>query len=442
MQGDAVVVLAQSQGQFEETLFALQRLAPRVLAFVAIVIVGYLVARVLARLADTALKRLGFERAVQIGGVKDALARSGYEPADLLAKVVFYGLMLLVLQLAFGVFGPNPVSTLLNGVIAFVPRLFVATVIVVVAAAIAAVLRDVVASLIGSLSYGRLLALCAYGLVLGVGVFAALNQLQVAPAIVNGLFYALLAIIVGVTVVAVGGGGIAPMRQRWEHALRRMDDEAVRIREAAQEGRERREAAERAERERQVELERQQELERQEELAREEELERERQEELARQQWVEHEALEEEQHLEPEREEEQQRVTLETGYPEPADVDTEPPADEPPRDERYAQTEEHQFPRPDDRRRLRAARRSATERERPPIRYRGSDFERTGRTYDELQDEQTQPVVDDEIEPTELDETQTINREDVAEADLDETQASDPGDTQVIEPRRRDRRDG
>src|SRR5690606_16105742 len=78
----------------------------------------------------------------------------------------------------------------------------------------------------------------------------------IAPTIVNGLFYALLAIVVGVTVVAVGGGGIAPMRQRWEKALERVDDEAVSIRRAAQEQRERRAAAERQERERLAELER------------------------------------------------------------------------------------------------------------------------------------------------------------------------------------------
>lgn len=40
--------------------------------------------------------------------------------------------------------------------------------------------------------------------ILVIGVFAALNELLVAPAIVTGLFYALLAII----------GGIVPMRER------------------------------------------------------------------------------------------------------------------------------------------------------------------------------------------------------------------------------------
>ena len=44
--------------------------------------------------------------------------------------------------------------------------------------------------------------------VLVLGAFAALNQLEIAPEIVNGLFYAMLIAIVGSVVVAFGGGGI------------------------------------------------------------------------------------------------------------------------------------------------------------------------------------------------------------------------------------------
>jgi hypothetical protein len=56
-------------------------------------------------------------------------------------------------------------------------------------------------------------------------VFAALNQLQIAPAIVNATFYAVLAIIAGSAIVAIGGGGVQPMRARWERTLQRYDQE-------------------------------------------------------------------------------------------------------------------------------------------------------------------------------------------------------------------------
>ena len=38
-----------------------------------------------------------------------------------------------------------------------------------------------------------------------IGASAALNQIEIAPEIVNGLFYAVLAIIAGVALVSIGG---------------------------------------------------------------------------------------------------------------------------------------------------------------------------------------------------------------------------------------------
>lgn len=217
----------------ERGLTSVVAFVPKLLAFIAIVVIGWFVARVLQRVVVSVLERIGFDRAVERGGVKQALARTDYDPSALLAKLVFYAVMLFVLQLAVGVFGPNPISALLFGLIAFLPKIFVAIIIVVLAAAIAAVVRELVDAAIGARSYGPMLANAAAAIIVVIGVFAALDQVEIAPAIVNGVFYALLATVVGVTIVAVGGGGVQPMRQRWETALARLDDESSRIREEA-----------------------------------------------------------------------------------------------------------------------------------------------------------------------------------------------------------------
>jgi hypothetical protein len=153
--------------------------------------------------------------------------------------VVFYALMLFVLQLAFGVFGPNPVSNLIQGIIAYLPNVFVAIVIIVVGAAIAAAVKEIIEASLGGLAYGRGIALGASVAVLVITVFAALDQLNIAENIVNGLFYALLAIVVGVAVVAVGGGGIRTMSKYWDRAANRADSEASSIRLEAQGSRDR-----------------------------------------------------------------------------------------------------------------------------------------------------------------------------------------------------------
>ena len=207
---------------------------PKFIAFLLILVIGYFVAKVIAKIVDRVLERVGFDRAVERGGVGRALARSRYDASSLLSKVAFYALMLFVLQMAFGIWGPNPVSALILGVIAYLPNVFAAIVIVVVGAAIAAAVKEIVEASIGGLSYGRGLAIAASVAILFVTVFAALDQLNVASSIVVGLFYAVLAIIVGSAVVAVGGGGIPVMRRYWERASNRADGESAALRQQAQ----------------------------------------------------------------------------------------------------------------------------------------------------------------------------------------------------------------
>ncbi|CAN5576497.1 hypothetical protein BH20ACT23_BH20ACT23_12370 [soil metagenome] len=207
---------------------------PKLFGFVLILVIGYFVAKIVARVIDKVLEKVGFDKAVQRGGVGTALAHSKYDASGLLGKVVFYALMLFVLQLAFGVFGPNPVSELIQGVIAYLPNVFVAIIIIVVGAAIAAAVKEIVEASLGGLSYGRGLALGSSVAILVITSFAALDQLKIAEDIVNGLFYGLLAIVVGVAVVAIGGGGIRTMSQYWQLSPSSADSEAGAIRQEAQ----------------------------------------------------------------------------------------------------------------------------------------------------------------------------------------------------------------
>ena len=150
-------------------------------------------------------------------------------PPDILAKVVYYAIMLFVLSTAFGVFGSNPISDYLRAVIAYLPLVFVAIVIVVIAAAIAAGARNLIENSLGGLSYARVLANLASGFILAIGVIAALDQLHIAAAVVNAILYAVLAALVGIAIVAVGGGGIRTMAQRWEAVAARYDEEKPKI---------------------------------------------------------------------------------------------------------------------------------------------------------------------------------------------------------------------
>ena len=81
---------------------------PKLLLFLVVFLIGYLIARALRKGVDAVLKRVGFDRAVERGGVGRALASSKYDASNLVATVVYYAVILITLQLAFGAFGPNP----------------------------------------------------------------------------------------------------------------------------------------------------------------------------------------------------------------------------------------------------------------------------------------------------------------------------------------------
>ena len=218
--------------------------APKLLGFFVILLIGYFVAKALSKLADALLERVGFDGLVERGAMRQAFERSKTDPSDVIGVIVFWLVFLIALQLAFGIWGPNPISFLLAGLIAYLPNVIVAVVILVIAAVLARALTDVLEPMLGAVRGGSVIAKGAGIAILVVGIFAALDQLQVAPAIVTGLFYALLVMVVGSAVVAFGVGGIPIARrwlERWSHSAestardvqaevqsRSNDDDAVR----------------------------------------------------------------------------------------------------------------------------------------------------------------------------------------------------------------------
>ncbi|MDH4144989.1 MAG: hypothetical protein OEY23_07450 [Acidimicrobiia bacterium] len=198
-------------------------IAPKVLAFVAILIIGRIVAGILAKAFRRVLDRIGFNRVVERAGLTNPLSTAKLGPSAFVAKLGYYALMLIVVQTAFAAFGANnPVSMTLQRIVAYLPRVFVAIAILVVGGFVARAVRDLLGDMLDDVAQGQLMAKAGSIGVMVIAGFAALSQLQIAPAIINGLFYAMLAVVVGSAIVAVGGGGIAPMRRQWERTLHRM----------------------------------------------------------------------------------------------------------------------------------------------------------------------------------------------------------------------------
>jgi len=209
----------QISTSFQNLLDTVFHSIPKILVFLLILVIGWIVARVLARLVDMLLRRVKFDRFVERGVVGQALTRSNTDATTLISKIVYYAILLITLQMAFGVWGPNPISTMLNAIVGWLPKAIVAIIIIVIASAIAKVVKDLINGAIGGLSYGPFLASVASIIIIALGAIAALNQVGIATSVTEPVLLTILFTAGAVVAIGVGGGLIRPMQDRWERML-------------------------------------------------------------------------------------------------------------------------------------------------------------------------------------------------------------------------------
>ena len=97
----------QVSTSFQNLLDTVFHSIPKILVFLLILVIGWIVAKVLARIVGMLLRRVKFDRFVERGVVGQALARSNTDATALIARIVYYALLLVTLQMAFGVWGPT-----------------------------------------------------------------------------------------------------------------------------------------------------------------------------------------------------------------------------------------------------------------------------------------------------------------------------------------------
>ena len=200
---------------------------PKLLGFLVILLVGYFVAKIISKLVDKGLEKAGFDRAVERGGIKKALAKSNYDASDIVAKLVFFAVFIPFLSAAVGALGIAALQQPLSQFIALIPRIIVAIVLVVIGAVLAGAAKSFITNALGGLSYGKVLANVASVLILLGFVKSALDQVGIATTVTGPLLYAILGTVAGVVIVGAGGGLIKPMQSRWETMLNHAENEAA-----------------------------------------------------------------------------------------------------------------------------------------------------------------------------------------------------------------------
>lgn len=203
--GDAVMV------SVTEALQNFLGFLPALVGAILILILGWIVAGLLATLVERALKMIGFERAAQTTGISGFIQRSGssWTASAIVAEIVKWFIRLIAIQAAASILGLDQISQIINAILLWLPNLVVAIAIIVIGALIARFVGGLVRGSTSQMGFSNsdLLGNIAHYAILVFAVIAAVDQLGIAETVVNTLFIGLVAMVVLAAGLAFGLGG-------------------------------------------------------------------------------------------------------------------------------------------------------------------------------------------------------------------------------------------
>jgi hypothetical protein len=166
-------------------------LAPKMVAMVVVLVVGYAVARWFGGLISVIAEKIGLQTAAERSGLAKSMNDVGIRrplPA-IVGGLVFWLLMGVFVMAAFNILGLQSISDAMGEVVNYIPKLLVATVVVVIGLLAATFLRGVVATSADrvGLSYAEYLAGGCYWVLSILTFIAAFNQLGIQFALLEKL---------------------------------------------------------------------------------------------------------------------------------------------------------------------------------------------------------------------------------------------------------------
>jgi hypothetical protein len=165
-------------------------LLPALVGALVILFAGYLLARLVQRGTERALRRIRLNQLLERGGVMDAVERSGshMNPTRAVSNLLFWFIMFAVLLLAATALGLDSLADVFSQLVSYIPSVIAAVVVVIVGIVLGEFVGGLIMASAGSLHGGPTLARVGRGGVVMIAVFMALQLLGVAPNIVTTAF--------------------------------------------------------------------------------------------------------------------------------------------------------------------------------------------------------------------------------------------------------------
>lgn len=214
---------------------------PNILGFLVILLIGWLIAKAIKALVAKGLEKAGLDRSLRGNATGEYVARVSPDasPSRLIGAVVFWFVFLFALSAAVAALRIPALTEFIRDVEGYLPNVVAAVLIFVIAAALAGAAASGIGRLMEDSSTGRVLQAVVPGVILAIGGFMVLDQLQIAPQIVTITYAGLITLLVlaGGLAFGLGGREVAAEMLREARTRQRANDDWRRARERARGGR-------------------------------------------------------------------------------------------------------------------------------------------------------------------------------------------------------------
>ena len=195
---------------------------PNILGALILLVIGWIVAGIIGNLVAKLCKTIHVDTVADRVGVNGFLQQSGTKlrSSDILGEVVKWVVRLVFIEMAAEQLGMPQISLIINQILGFIPNILVAVVILGIGAFLGQLLGGIVRGATSEAKVGNpdLLSNLTAGAVMAFAIIAALNELNVAPVVVNTLYIGLVSALALALGLAFGLGGretAAKLTEKW-----------------------------------------------------------------------------------------------------------------------------------------------------------------------------------------------------------------------------------
>jgi hypothetical protein len=216
MQATTVAVPVQDTGDafrasLAGALNTLLSAVPRVIGFAVVLIVGWIIASLLARGVEALLHAVRFNDLARRSGFADFVQKMGVrdDSAGVIAGIVKWFIRLITLVVAFDTLGLPAVSNVLNQLLLWLPNLIVALVVLVIGGLAANALSRLVRGATAEAGLGNpeTMETVTKVAVWGFAIVVAITQLGIATTLINTIIIGLIGAMALAFGLAFGLGG-------------------------------------------------------------------------------------------------------------------------------------------------------------------------------------------------------------------------------------------